>query len=286
MILGPLGTGPSSAGFAVAARSNVPHVFPWSGVPKIFHPEGSSGTYTYHGDYARATSTGLDWLIKKLNPKRVGILYQDDAFGKHILAGVDTALVSNGLDLSIRTSYKPGDIDFSAQLTKLKAADVDLVVLSTIIRETIGSYTTIRKMSWNVDVVTAIPGRSQIVPLLAKGAMDGLYGIGQWNIIDTKSHTTESETWLTRFQAAYPGMPADNATVSYLMTDWVAQALESAGPDLTVESFNTAMEGSTYKDIFGNAEMTLVNGHITPEVVSVWKVDDSVWRKISDDIKN
>jgi len=212
------------------------------------------------------------------------VLYQNDAFGKLVLAGVDQALEANGLQLVESAGYKPGDVDFSAQLTKLKAADVDLVVLGTVIRETIGSYSTIRKMGWDVNVVTSIPGRSEIIPLLAKGGMDGLYGIGQWNIPGTGSDTPESETWLKKFAQTYPKMAPESASVSYLMTGWLAQALEEAGPELTVESFTTAMDGSSYKDIFGHPEMTFKDGHITPQVASVWKVDDVTWRKVSDDI--
>lgn len=284
LIFSPFGTGTSAAGYAVAAKMNTPHVFPYTGVPSIFHPEGSTGSFTYIADYARATSTGLDWLIKELGSKRVGVLYQDDAFGKLVLEGVEQALAANGLELIETAGYKPGDVDFSAQVTKLNAADVDLVVLGTVVRETIGSYMTIRKMGWDVDVVTTTPGRTDIVPLLAKGGLDGLYGIGSWNIPGSGEDSEEAAAWLERFTAANPGMAPEAASVAYLMAHWMAQGLEAAGPDLTVEGFNAAMEGSTYKDIFGHPEMTLVNGHISPEVTSLWVAEGETWRKISDDI--
>ncbi|KZL19863.1 hypothetical protein PsAD2_01685 [Pseudovibrio axinellae] len=286
LIFSPFGTGTSAAGYAFAQKFGVPHVFPWSGVPAIFHPKGTEGSFTYVEDYAWATGAGVDWIIKDKGFKRIGVLYQDDAFGKLVLAGVDEALKSNGLTLVESAGYKPGDVDFSAQIAKLKAADVDLVVLGTVIRETIGAYSSIRKVGWGVDVITTIPGRSQVVPLLGKSAMDGLYGVGQWNIPGTGNDSAAAQTWLAKFNEANPGVPAENAAIAYLMTDWLVQALEAAGPNLTVESFNTAFEGSKYQDIFGSPELTMTNGHISPEVASVWKVDGLGWVKVSDDITN
>lgn len=158
------------------------------------------------------------------------------------------------------------------------------MVLATLPRETIGAYTTIRRGGWDVDVVTSIPGRSQVVPLLAKGALDGLYGVGQWNL-PGDDETPEAQAWIARFAEEYPDMPSEGGIVSYMMMMWVAQALEAVGPDLNAESFAAAMEGSTYEDpVFRNQTLTLKEGHISPEVASVWQVENVTWKKLSDDI--
>ncbi|WP_163847695.1 ABC transporter substrate-binding protein [Pseudooceanicola aestuarii] len=283
-IVSPFGTGTSAAGYAVAAKMGVPHLFPWTGVPEIFHKTGDDRSFTYVADYGWVTQAGVEWLIAEKGAQRIGILYQDDAFGQTVIAGVEAAAKATGTEVVETASYKSGALDFSAQVTKLRNADADLVVLATLPRETIGSYTTIRRGDWDVDVVTSIPGRSQVVPLLAKGTLDGLYGIGQWNL-PGDDETPEAQAWIAQFAEDYPGLPSEGGIVSYMMMMWVAQALEAAGPDLTAESFAAAMEGSTYEDkVFRNQTLTLTDGHIAPEVASVWQVDDVTWRKLSDDI--
>jgi ABC-type branched-subunit amino acid transport system substrate-binding protein len=283
LIFSPFGTGTSAAGFALAAKEGVPHVFPLTGAPSLFHPEGSNGSFTYLVDYVWSTRVGLDWVIKKKGSQRVGLLIQDDAFGKTVQAGVLQALEANNIDIVETTTYKPGDVDFSAQLTKLKAADVDLVVLATVLRETIGAYVTIRKMGWDVDVLTAIPGRTQIGGILAKGGLDGLYGIGQWIIPGSSADTPEGKAWLKRLAAQHPQATPDTAMLAYTMAHWVIQALDAAGPNLSVDSFNAAMEGSTYLDIFGHPKLTMKNGHISPQFASVWQADNVTWKKVSGD---
>lgn len=283
-IFSSFGTGTSAAGYAIAAKAGVPHVFPWSGVPAIFHGKGDPGSFTYVADYGWATSAGLDWFLRNKGAKKVGVLYQDDAFGKLVLAGVEKTLGEHGLKIIETAGYKPGDVDFSAQATKLKAADVDLVVMATVLRETIGGYVTIRKMGWDVNVLTTIPGRSQIIPLLAKGAVDGLYGIGQWNIPGTGQDSEEGVAWAAKFKEKYPNLPNETAAVGYLTTDWILQSLEAAGKDLTTESFINAMSESSYTDIFGNPTLRFKDGHISPQVASVWQVEGTSWKKISEDV--
>ena len=47
-------------------------------------------------------------------------------------------------------THKPTDQDFTAQITRLKAAGCDLVALGTIVRDSIvPEYTTARKIGWN-----------------------------------------------------------------------------------------------------------------------------------------
>jgi len=50
------------------------------------------------------------------------------------------------------TSFKRGASDFSAQGAKMKADGCDMVVLGTVIRETIGAMGEAKKLGWEVNV--------------------------------------------------------------------------------------------------------------------------------------
>ena len=56
----------------------------------------------------------------------------------------------------------------------MKADGCDLVVLGTIIRETIGAMTEARKIGWTVDFLGAGPTNVIEVPTLGKDAVEGL----------------------------------------------------------------------------------------------------------------
>jgi branched-chain amino acid transport system substrate-binding protein len=59
-------------------------------------------------------------------------------YGKNVLDGFTRQLAAMKIKSGAETSYKRGASDFSAQVARMKADGCDLVVLGTVIRETIG----------------------------------------------------------------------------------------------------------------------------------------------------
>ncbi|WP_163047287.1 ABC transporter substrate-binding protein, partial [Acinetobacter nosocomialis] len=72
------------------------------------------------------------------------------------------------------TSYKRGASDFSAQVSKMKSEGCDLVVLGTVIRETIGAMAEAKKLGWDVKFLGATPVNVLEVPQLGKEVVEGL----------------------------------------------------------------------------------------------------------------
>jgi branched-chain amino acid transport system substrate-binding protein len=56
-------------------------------------------------------------------------------------------------ELVEKTTYKRGATDFSSQVARMKGAGCDLVVLGTIIRETIGTIGEARKTGFNAGLL-------------------------------------------------------------------------------------------------------------------------------------
>ena len=98
-------------------------------------------------------------------------MYQDTDFGKEVLDGVQAQVEKMKIKLAETTSHKPTDQDFTAQITKLKAAGCDLVVLGTIVRDSIVPYATARKIGWtDVDFL----GSAASYDLFVAGAQGGV----------------------------------------------------------------------------------------------------------------
>jgi ABC-type branched-subunit amino acid transport system substrate-binding protein len=101
---------------------------------------------------------------------------KEKSCGKNVLDGFTQQLAAMKVDAGTMTSYKRGATDFSAQIARMKADGCDLVVLGTIIRETIGAMTEAKKIGWTVDFLGAIPTNVLEVPALGKDVVEGLYG--------------------------------------------------------------------------------------------------------------
>lgn len=285
-IVNSFGTTPTIAAHGKALEAGVPHIFPWSGVAGPFHRTKSPLSFTFVVNYDWGTAAGVNWAIKTLKPKKIGVLYQDDPFGQLVLKGVNDAVKANNMPVGATATFKPTEVDLSAQLASLKNAGVDLVVLGTIVRQTVTAYTGSRQMGWNVAMITSIPGRNQTILAIAastKASLDGLYGISQWRIHDKATDLASAKAWIAAYEAKYKKPATMEATVAYSVMEWTALALEAAGKDITVEKFTKALREIKYKDKFGNPEQSLAEGnHAQPQTVAVDQVKGGKWVKISD----
>jgi len=285
-VMNSFGTTPTIAAYSKAVEAGVPHLFPWSGVAGPFHRQKSPLSYTFVVNYDWGTAAGVNWAIKQLKPKKIGVLYQDDPFGQLVLKGVADAAKANNMTVGATATFKPTEIDLSAQLASLKNADVDLVVLGTIVRQTVTAYTGARQMGWNVNMITSIPGRNQTILAIAastKANLDGLWGISQWRIHDKGTDLASAKAWIEAYEAKFKKPATMEAMVSYSVTEWTALALEAAGKDLTVEKFTKALREIKYTDKFGNPTQSVAEGnHANPQTVAVDQIKGGKWIKASD----
>ena len=77
------------------------------------------------------------------------IAYTTDGFMSACIAqggrGMNTALKQANLTVAAEAAWKEGDIDFSSQVAKMKAANVDVILAGTIVRETVGVMAEVKK---------------------------------------------------------------------------------------------------------------------------------------------
>jgi ABC-type branched-subunit amino acid transport system substrate-binding protein len=285
-VVSSFGTTPTIAAYGKAIEAGVPHLFPWSGVAGPFHKDKSPISFTNVVNYDWGTAAGVNWAIKNLKPQKIGALVQDDAFGQLVLKGVADAAKANNMTVAATATFKPTEVDLSAQLTALKNAGVDLVVLGTVVRQTVGAYVGSRQMGWNVNMITSIPGRNQTILAIAastKASLDGLWGISQWRIHDKTTDLASAKAWIEAYEAKYNKPATMEAMVAYSLIEWTAAALEAAGKDLTVEKFAKALREMKYADKFGNPTQSLADGnHAQPQTVAVDQVKGGKWVKVSD----
>jgi ABC-type branched-subunit amino acid transport system substrate-binding protein len=65
----------------------------------------------------------------EMGAEKVGMFYQDDAFGREGQEGVSLGLGDNKKKLALSESYAVGSSDFAASAQKFKAAEIDTVIL-------------------------------------------------------------------------------------------------------------------------------------------------------------
>ncbi len=283
-IVNPFGSGTNAATVKMATDAGVVVFGPWAASSVIQRVSGNSPLlFTTVQNYDTTTATGLGWAIKNWNTSRVGVIYQEGPLGELMRSGINTAMKNANLTLAAEAAYKVGDIDFSSQVAKMKAANVELIFAGTVIRETVGVMAEVKKLNWtNVKVLTGIPGRSSVVTALGKDTVDGLYGIGGWKLHDPATTTDPAaKKFFTDYKARFGQEADENAANAYSWMGWFLAGVEATGTDLTAEKFAKAMQGVTHEDFTTYTRLSFKNNHAMPELVSIDQAKGGRWVQIA-----
>jgi branched-chain amino acid transport system substrate-binding protein len=233
--------------------------------------------------YVESTRAALKYMVESKHPKKPCLLHQDDEYGKNVLDGFTAQLAAMKVEPGTITSYKRGASDFSAQIARMKSDGCDLVVLGTIIRETIGAMGEAKKLGWTVDFLGATPTNVLEVPALGKETVEGLYSAAGFEVPYEDTAQGRVKQWLADYKKAFAIDANTQAIVGYNAIETFAFYANLAGRDLTGEKFLAALEsGKEYNDIFHSPPVKFSpTNHLSATVFQVQQVQNGRWKIIS-----
>ena len=127
-LIGPVGTPTSKATQPIATAAGVPFIGPFTGAGFLRNPK-LANVINVRSSYGEETEAWVAHLTKDLNIKKIAILYQDDAFGRVGLAGVQKAMKKRGLKLAAQGTYKRNTTAVKTALLDIKRANPQAVVM-------------------------------------------------------------------------------------------------------------------------------------------------------------
>ena len=278
-LLNPFGSGTNAAAMGVAVEAGTIVFAPW-GASAVFHQvsQGYANLFTTVQNYHTTTGRAIGWAMQTWGATRFGAILQEGPFGDLIRAGITPALASANLTIADEAAYRPGDIDLSSQVARMRAANVEVILAGTIIRETVAVMAEVKKLGWNdVKVLTAIPGRSTVVARLGGADTEGLYGVGGWRLHGADTQDAGAQAFQQAYAAAYGTPPDENAANAYSFTNWFLDSLRAAGRDLKTEAFTAAARATRHSDFTTYAEVGFENNHAMPELISIDQIQGGAW---------
>src|SRR5262245_8720451 len=147
IMLGALGTPMNNAVFGEQFAKGVPSIFPFTAARSMVEPHHplKFAQFSSYYDQVRAATRHF---VEKEGKKKICSLYQDADFGHEIRDGVRDQAKALKTEVAAEATYGPTDTEFVAPIGKLKAAGCDLVILGSIIKDSIQSVATARKGGW------------------------------------------------------------------------------------------------------------------------------------------
>jgi len=222
MLFGPTLSNSAAAADPIAQASKI----------VVFGTSNTADGITTIGDHVfRNSVTEADVLpvtiqvaAKVAKIRKVAVLYgNDDVFTKSGYDAFKKALEDQKMPVTTTETFAKGDVDFKAQLTKIKGSSPDAIVLSALISEGAPIMVQARQLGINVPFIGGNGMNSVKVFDLAKGASDGLWVGSPWSI---ENRTSENNSFIIAYTKKYASPPDQFAAQAYDAMHIAAEALK------------------------------------------------------------
>jgi branched-chain amino acid transport system substrate-binding protein len=197
----------------------------------VFGTSNTADGITSIGDHVfRNSVTESDVLpetlrvaIKAASIKKVAVLYgNDDVFTKSGYDAFKKALENLKVPVTTTETFAKGDVDFKAQLTKIKASGADAIVLSALIAEGAPIMVQARQLGIDLPVIGGNGMNSVKIFDLAKDKSDNLWVGSPWSL---SSQTKENQHFVVAYTQKYKAAPDQFSAQAYDAMNIVATAL-------------------------------------------------------------
>ena len=197
----------------------------------VFGTSNTAEGITSIGDYVfRNSVTEADVLpetlrvaIKHAKVGKVAVMYgNDDVFTKSGYDAFKKALDTLKIPVTTTETFAKGDVDFKAQLTKIKASGADAIVLSALIAEGAPIMVQARQLGIDLPVIGGNGMNSVKIFELAKDKSDNLWVGSPWAL---SNQTKENQHFVVAYTQKYKAAPDQFGAQAYDAMNIVALAL-------------------------------------------------------------
>jgi branched-chain amino acid transport system substrate-binding protein len=283
VVAGHIGTAHNNAAMPIQFQKNVINWLPVTAAREMYEPFHKM-KFSFAATYYDQMRAGLPELAKRQKFSKPCIIYQDDEFGLEVLRGAEWALKSMNMDFAEKTSFKRGSTDFSSQVARMKSASCDLVVMGTIIRETIGTIGESRKTGFSPIFFGSSAAYTDLIHKLGGKAMDGMFAMHTAAQPYLDDADDKVRFWATKYKTAFNEDPTVFSAYGYSIIDMFAIAARAAGPNLTADSFVKAAETTAFPpDMFGSPPMKFSpTFRLGNDQSRMAQIQNGRWTKVTD----
>jgi branched-chain amino acid transport system substrate-binding protein len=252
-IFGIIGTPTSATVQRYLNERKVPQLFIQSGAPRFADPKQYPWTMSIAPGYDDEARVYARYILETKPEAKIGILYQNDDFGKAYLAGFKEGLGDRAAEMIVmEASYESTDPTVDSQIVALQASGADVLLTAAIPKMLALSIRKVFDIGWKPLHIVNFPARS-IPTVLKPAGLEKAIGLisAAWamNPGDPQwEHDPDYQAFLAFMKQYYSaGDPNDVINLSgYAWAYSLAHVLELCGDDLTRE--NVMYQATHLKD--------------------------------------
>ncbi|MDI1264905.1 MAG: ABC transporter substrate-binding protein [bacterium] len=252
LIFQPLGTAGNSAIQKYLNAKRVPQLFVASGATKWGDPKRFPWTMGFQPNYQSEGRIYARYILDHHPGARIGVLYQNDDFGKDVLKGLKDGLGDKTSLIVAEANYEISDPTADSQIVKLKTANADVFVDITSPRFAALAIRKVAELGWKpVHLLSNVSG--SIGSVLQPAGFENATGIVSTAYTkDPSDPQWKGDAKMARWHAFMdkylPGAnKADQGYVSsYMATQTLTEVLKRCGDDLSRE--NVMRQAASLRD--------------------------------------
>lgn len=281
-ILGPSGTGQSMATRGDIDRAGIPEVSMAGGSVLVDKLDKLAFTTAWTNKIVVPYT--LQYLQKQ-RVKKIAVISSADGYGKDGLAVIKAEAPKYGITVAASETFNPGDTDMTAQLTKIKGANADAILVWNAGKEA----AIVLKNAKDLGIKTPLYGshgnaRQELITGAGDAAEGFKFAAGKILMPETYGTSTEqykiAKDFIERYVAAYTTPPSTFAGHAYDAFNVLVDALKSTNGDTDPAKLRDAIEAT--KDLPGVGGMfnysATDHGGLSTSDVQMYVIKNGTWQ--------
>ena len=288
LVFQTLGTPSNTAIQKYMQAKKVPQLFVATGATKWNDPAGNPWTMGWQPNYQTETTIYAKHILKEKPNAKIGVLYQNDDYGKDYLKGLKDGLGDKAKSMIVaEVSYEVSDPTVDSQIVQLQGSGADVFVNITTPKFAAQAIRKAFDIGWKpVHYLNNVS--TQIGSVLTPAGLDKSVGListayikdpldSQW------ANDPAIVEWTAFMKKHYPdGSLIDNSNVyGYTVAQTMVQVLKQCGDNLTRE--NVMKQAASLKDFAPNTLLPGIKINTGPkdfapiESVQLMRFDGKSW---------
>ncbi|MCA1361578.1 MULTISPECIES: ABC transporter substrate-binding protein [unclassified Bradyrhizobium] len=252
LIFGSLGTSTNSAIRKYMNEKKVPQLFVASGASKWNDPKQYPWTMGWQPSYVSEARIYAKYIMKEKPNGKIGVLYQNDDFGKDYLNGLKEGLGAKASMIVREEAYDTSEPAIDERVVKLKAAGADIFISLTNQKFAAQGIKKAAEINWHPmhiisNVSASVSGVLEPAGIeVSQGILSATYtkdgSDPQWNADDGMK---KFYSFLAQYEPRANKLDA-GVVYGYAAAQTIVKVLQMCGDDLTRE--NVMKQAASLKD--------------------------------------
>ncbi|NOX26066.1 MAG: amino acid ABC transporter substrate-binding protein [Deltaproteobacteria bacterium] len=252
-LLGPYSSGITIPDSLVARRYRVPMIEGGGASGKIFSHGNKYvfGTLPPAGQYFKSTLEMTQTL--KPAPKTLALLYADDKFDVSVAEGTKKLAAGMGLKIVLFEKYAEHTSDFNSILTKIKAANAEMVLVAGHTEESLNFTQQAKELNVSPKLIGMTVGPSEADFRKSLGAdANYIFGVASWSpqMNFPGFLLPDTQEFVKKFKAKFNYDPDYHNASAFANVAVFKDAIERAG-SLDAAAVRNAIAKTDLKTIYG-----------------------------------